>query len=62
MSNKRFVKKSLREVIDLVQDNDIPETGTLVVYIDLDPESFEVRYESGISTRDDTGRPGDPFP
>lgn len=69
MTNKQFVKTSLKETLDKIKalDNSkFPDTGELVLYLDLEKQEVDLRYDDEIQTRDgDTdngGHSGNPFP
>ena len=70
MISSQFIKKSLKETEKLIKkldDSEIPKTGTLILYIDIDNETSELRLKTDddIQTKgggDNGGGSGNPFP
>ena len=65
--NQLFIAKSLKKTLHLIKgldDEKIPTDGKLVLYIDIDNETTDLRHEPLMQTRDETdgGNSGNPVP
>ena len=70
MNSSQFIQKSIKtteKLIKKLDDSEIPKTGTLILYIDIDNETSELRLKTDddIQTKggdDNGGHSGNPFP